>query len=53
MVVSQGYAQLARQLNIGRASLYRSLDVLEKRGIIRRAEKTVAVRIPAALKHPF
>ena len=53
VVVSQGYAQLARQLDIGRASLYRSLDVLEKRGIIRRAEKTVAVRIPAALKHPF
>lgn len=39
--ISGGYSRLARQLNIGRASLYRILDQLEKREIIRREEKTV------------
>lgn len=39
--VSGGYSQLARTLNIGRASLYRALDMLEEEGRISREGKTV------------
>lgn len=39
--VTGGYSQLARTLNIGRASLYRALDALEEEGCIRREGKTV------------
>lgn len=39
--VSGGYSQLARTLNVGRASLYRALDALEEEGRIRRDGKTV------------
>lgn len=39
--VRGGYSQLARTLNIGRASLYRALDALEEEGRIRREGKTV------------
>lgn len=39
--ISGGYSQLARTLNIGRASLYRALDALEEQGRIRREGKTV------------
>jgi CRP-like cAMP-binding protein len=40
-VVSGGYSQLARALNMGRASLYRSLESLEEEGRIRREGKTI------------
>ena len=36
-----GYSQLARTLNMGRASLYRALDALETEGRIRREGKIV------------
>lgn len=39
--VGGGYSQLARTLNIGRASLYRALDALQEEGHIRREGKTV------------
>lgn len=39
--VAGGYSQLARTLNVGRASLYRALDALEAEGRIRRNGKTV------------
>lgn len=39
--VSGGYSQLARALNIGRASLYRALDALEAEGRIRREGKRI------------
>lgn len=39
--ISGGYSQLARTLNVGRASLYRALDALEEEGRIRRKGKTV------------
>lgn len=39
--INGGYSQLARTLNIGRASLYRALDALEGEGRIRRKGKTV------------
>lgn len=39
--VAGGYSQLARTLNIGRASLYRALDALEEEGCIIREGKTV------------
>ncbi|MEM1483969.1 Crp/Fnr family transcriptional regulator [Oscillospiraceae bacterium PP1C4] len=41
--ISGGCSHLARQLNMGRASLYRSLDQLEKRGVIHRKEKTIVI----------
>ena len=36
-----GYSRLARDLNMGRASLYRSLEGLEREGLIRREGRTV------------
>ena len=39
--VSGGYSQLARALNMGRASLYRSLEALEAEGRIRREGRTI------------
>lgn len=36
-----GYAELARRLDIGRASLYRSLDALEEDGTIKRDGKDI------------
>ena len=36
-----GYSRLARDLNMGRASLYRSLEALEREGLIRREGRTV------------
>jgi len=39
--VAGGYSQLARALNMGRASLYRALDALEGEGRIRREGKMV------------
>ena len=39
--ISGGYSQLARALNMGRASLYRSLEALEAEGRIRREGRTI------------
>ena len=39
--VTGGYSQLARGLNMGRASLYRALDALEEEGRIRRDGKVI------------
>lgn len=39
--VAGGYSQLARALNMGRASLYRALDSLEGEGRIRREGKVI------------
>lgn len=39
--ISGGYSQLARSLNMGRASLYRALDALEAEGRIRRDGKAI------------
>ncbi len=39
--VAGGYSQLARGLNMGRASLYRALDALEGEGVIRREGRVV------------
>ena len=39
--VAGGYSQLARGLNIGRASIYRALDALEEEGVIRREGRVV------------
>lgn len=41
--IAGGYSQLARTLNIGRASLYRALDALEGEGRIRREGRTVCL----------
>lgn len=50
VTVSGGYSDLARRLNMGRASLYRSLDQLEQQGVIRREEKTIHILKPDALR---
>lgn len=39
--IAGGYSQLARALNIGRASLYRALEALEAEGRIRREGKRI------------
>lgn len=39
--ITGGYSQLARALNIGRASLYRALEALEAEGRIRREGKRI------------
>lgn len=41
--VAGGYSQLARALNMGRASLYRALETLEGEGRIRRQGKEITV----------
>lgn len=41
---------LSRQLNIGRATLYRALDALEKEGIIRREHKCLQILDPRKLR---
>ena len=43
VVVEGGLAQLARSLDLGRASLYRALDSLEKEGAIRRRGKIIEI----------
>ena len=47
--VPSGYSQLARQLNLGRASLYRALEQLEEEGLISRREKTILLLKPEQL----
>lgn len=41
--ITPNYAEMARRLNIGRASLYRALDAMERQGAIRRTEHTIEV----------
>ena len=43
VIVSQGYTQLAQLLNMGRASLYRSFDLLVEKGAIMRQERTIHI----------
>lgn len=50
VVPEGGYSGLARRLNIGRASLYRGLEQLEREGVIRRTEKNVLVLDLEALR---
>lgn len=43
VALSGSYTSLAKQLDIGRASLYRALDSLERQGIVRRGEGVLSV----------
>ncbi len=45
------YSQLARNLNMGRSSLYRALDDLEERNIIRRSGRNITLVNYEALKN--
>lgn len=45
------YSQLARNLNMGRSSLYRALDDLENRNIIRRSGRNITLVNYEALKN--
>ncbi len=45
--VAGGYSQLARALNLGRASLYRALETLEAEGRIRREGKRILLLSPS------
>lgn len=49
-MLSTSMTDLSRQLNIGRASLYRALDSLEEKGLIRRGAKTLMVPDRARLR---
>ena len=44
------YAELAKQLNMGRASLYRAFDALEAQGLIHKQGRSIAVLDAARLK---
>ena len=46
------YSALASALNMGRASLYRALDGLEKSGAIRREGKKILIPDPEVLRDP-
>ena len=48
--VSVTYSQLAENLGIGRASLYRSLDTLTDNGIVKKNAKTITILQPDKLK---
>lgn len=41
--IATSMTDLSRQLNIGRASLYRALDTLEQKGLIQRGNKALHV----------
>ncbi len=43
VVLNFGMAELSRRLNIGRTSLYRSIETLEKSGLITRNKNTVEI----------
>ena len=48
-VTVASYAQLAKSLNIARSSLYRAMDELEERGIIKREGKEIVIMDETAL----
>ena len=43
------YSDLANSLGIGRASLYRAMDILEEKSIIRREKKTIEIISPKSI----
>ena len=49
VTVAGGYSGLARQLGMGRASLYRCLEELESAGVISRQEREILVHKPELL----
>jgi len=48
--LTAGYSALADTLNMGRASLYRALDEMEEKGLIRREGKKILIPDPEALR---
>lgn len=48
--VEGGYARLARELNMGRASLYRCLEQLEERGLLTKEGPVITIRNPEGIK---
>ena len=48
--INTSMTDLSRQLNIGRASLYRALDSLEEKGLIQRGAKSLTVTNPERLR---
>lgn len=48
--VAGGYARLARELNMGRASLYRALEGLAAKGLVEKQDHLLLVPDPAALR---
>ena len=46
----ESYTQLSRELNLGRASLYRALEALEEEGIIRRQGNCIHLLSPEELE---
>ena len=50
--ISGSMSEISRQLNLGRASLYRAIDKLESENLIEQNGKTILVKSPDAL-HAF
>lgn len=49
-VIQDSYTALARELSLGRASLYRALEALENEGLIRKDGKTILITDPKRLE---
>ena len=47
------YSLLAKELHLGRASLYRAIDKLEAEGVLRREKKTIFLLSPESFSHPL
>ena len=50
VAVEGGYSRLARELNMGRASLYRSLNQLEERGFLRKEGPWITITDPHGIR---
>lgn len=53
LTVNTSLSQLAKDLNLGRASLYRAIEKMETEGIITRDKKTIQITEPGALEIYF
>ncbi len=47
------YSEMAKELHLGRASLYRAMDKLEAEGIIRREKKVIRILCPESISLPL
>ncbi len=51
--IKTSLTQLAKDLNLGRASLYRAIEKMEAEGVIKREKKTIQITEPNALELYF
>lgn len=53
VIISPSYASLAKELNLGRASLYRALDELTSEGFITKEKKEIVIQTKEKTDHIF